>query len=187
VNRKLENIRSMHPDYPGAPTKGGKATQQVIDAFVEDPKGMHLVAQALWRSGSLSRDEYGDVDDPQYVPVGETTAAFVSAVEGRIVERLVKVAERNPKLRKAKIQQSRQERGTIACEICSFDFERAYGELGVGYIHVHHRVPLHFTGEIENKLADLILVCANCHVMIHRHSPWKTPDQLKALIADTIQ
>ena len=49
------------------------------------------------------------------------------------------------------------------------------------------RVPLHFTGKIENKLADLILVCANCHVMIHRHSPWKTPDQLKALIADTIQ
>ena len=43
------------------------------------------------------------------------------------------------------------------------------------YIHVHHRVPLHFTREIENKLADLILVCANCHVMIHRHSPWKTP------------
>ena len=185
VNRKLENIRSMHPDYPGAPTKGGKTTQQVIDAFLADPKGMHLVAQALWRSGSLSRDEHDDVDDPEYAPVGETTAEFVSAVEGRVVERLVKVAERNPKLRKAKIQQSRQERGTIACEICDFDFERAYGQLGEGYIHVHHRVPLHFTREIENKLADLILVCANCHVMIHRHSPWKTPEQLKAHIADT--
>jgi len=137
VNRKLENVRSMHPDYPGAPTKGGKTTQQVIDAFVEDPKGMHLVAQALWRSGSLSRDEYDDVDDAEHVPVGETTAAFVSAVEGRIVERLVKVAERNPKLRKAKIQQSRQQRGTIACEVCGFDFELAYGQLGEGYIHVH--------------------------------------------------
>jgi 5-methylcytosine-specific restriction protein A len=45
-------------------------------------------------------------------------------------------------------------------------------------------VPLHFTGEIENKLADLILVCANCHVMIHRRSPWRTPEQLEALIAD---
>jgi len=127
----------MHPDYPGAPTKGGKTTQQVIDAFVEDPKGMHLVAQALWRSGNLSRDDHDDVGDPQYAPVGETTAAFVSAVEGRIIERLVKVAERNPKLRKAKIQQSRQERGTIACEVCGFDFERAYGQLGEGYIHVH--------------------------------------------------
>ena len=145
------------------------------------------MAQALWRTGSLSRDEHDDADHPEDQPVGQTIAEFVSAVEGRVVERMVKVAERDPKLRKAKIAQSRQERGTIACEICDFDFERAYGQLGEGYIHVHHRVPLHFTREIENKLADLILVCANCHVMIHRHSPWKTPDQLKALIADTIQ
>lgn len=47
VNRKLENIRSMHPDYPGVPTKGGKTTQQVIDAFVADPEGMHRAARAL--------------------------------------------------------------------------------------------------------------------------------------------
>ncbi|MGD1172161.1 HNH endonuclease [Mycobacterium seoulense] len=182
VHRKLENIRSMHPDYPGVPTKGGKTTQQVVDAFVEDPAGMHLAAQALWRAGNLHRDVDDDEDQPETIPVGDTTTEFVSAVEGRVVERLVKVAERNPKLRKAKIAQSRQERGTIACELCGFDFELAYGQLGEGYIHVHHRVPLHFTGVIENKLADLILVCANCHAMIHRQSPWKTPEQLKALI-----
>ncbi len=182
VNRKLENIRSMHPDYPGARTKGGKATQQVVDAFVYDPAGMHLVAQALWRAGSLQRDVDYDEDDAESMPVGRTTTEFVSAVEGRVVEKLVKVAERNPQLREAKIAQSRQERGTIACEVCGFDFELAYGQLGEGYIHVHRRVPLHFTGEIENKPADLILVCANCHVMIHRQSPWKSPEQLKALM-----
>ena len=92
----------MHPDYPGTPTKGGKTTQQVIDAFLADPKGMHLVAQALWRTGSLSRDEDDDVTIRGRTG-GRTTAAFVSAMEGRVVERLVKVAERNPKLRKAKI------------------------------------------------------------------------------------
>ena len=61
---------------------------------------------------------------------------------------------------------------------------RHTAELGEGYIHVHHRVPLHFTGEIENKLEDLILVCANCHVMIHRHSPWKTPDELRKILVN---
>jgi 5-methylcytosine-specific restriction protein A len=185
VNRKLENIRSMHPEYPGVPTKGGKTTQQVVDAFVADPEGMQRVARALWRSGSVNRDDGDETDVAEVAPVGATTIEFVSAVEGRVIERLVRLAERNPKLRKAKIQQSRQERGTIACEICEFDFELAYGELGDGYIHVHHRVPLHFTGEIENKLADLILVCANCHVMIHRHSPWKTPEELKAIVVAT--
>jgi 5-methylcytosine-specific restriction protein A len=175
----------VHPDYPGVPTKGGKATQQVVDAFVADPEGMHRVARALWRSGSLNRDDGDETDVAEVAPVGATIIEFVSAMEGRVIERLVRVAERNPKLRKAKIAQSRQERGTIACEICDFDFERAYGQLGEGYIHVHHRVPLHFSGEIENKLADLILVCANCHVMIHRHSPWKTPEELKAIVVAT--
>ena len=132
VNRKLENIRSMHPDYPGARTKGGKTTQQVVDAFVEDPAAMHLVAQALWRTGTLRRDVHDDGDESETIPVGKTTTEFVSAVEGRVVERLVKVAERNPKLRKAKIAQSRQERGTIACEVCGFDFELTYFRCGPG-------------------------------------------------------
>jgi hypothetical protein len=43
-------------------------------------------------------------------------------------------------------------------------------------------VPFHFTGQIENKLSGLMLVCANCHAMIHHHSPWKTPEQLKAIM-----
>ena len=85
-----------------------------------------------------------------------------------MIERFIRVAERNPKLRRAKIAQARNERGSISCETCGFDFEDAYGDLGDGYIHVHHKVPLHFSGQVENTLDDLILVCANCHVMIHR-------------------
>jgi 5-methylcytosine-specific restriction protein A len=45
-----------------------------------------------------------------------------------------------------------EERGTIACEICDFDFEKTYDRLGDGYIHVHHRVPLHFTGRSKTSL-----------------------------------
>jgi hypothetical protein len=85
VNRKLENIRSMHPDYPGVRTKGGKTTQQVVDAFVADPAGMHLVAQALWRAGNLHRDVHDDEDESEAIRVSKTTTEFVSAVEGRIV------------------------------------------------------------------------------------------------------
>ena len=70
VNRKLENIRSMHPDYPGAPTKGGKTTQQVIDAFLADPKGMHLVAQALWRTAASAGMSMTTSDDPEARPGG---------------------------------------------------------------------------------------------------------------------
>jgi 5-methylcytosine-specific restriction protein A len=77
--------------------------------------------------------------------------------------------------------------GRVACETCGFDFEKVYGELGHGFIHVHHKVPLHFSGETKSTLDDLLLVCVNCHQMIHRHSPWKTPEELKAIISATAQ
>jgi predicted HNH restriction endonuclease len=182
VNRKLENIRSMHPDYPLKRTKGGKTTQMVVDAFVADPDGMHKVAQALWQHGDLARPSADSPDEIEDEPEGDSTIAYAEAVEGRVIERLVRVAERDPKLRMAKINQSRKERGNISCETCGFDFEVVYGDLGDGFIHVHHIVPLRFTGIVKNSFDDLILLCANCHVMIHRGSPWKTPDELRQIL-----
>lgn len=56
------------------------------------------------------------------------------------------------------------------CMICGFDFEKKYGELGKGYIEVHHIKPLSEMDEevIVNPEKDLICVCSNCHRMLHR-------------------
>lgn len=185
VHRKLEDLRTAHPDYGGKPTRGGRTTRQVVEAFVADFAKMHRIAQALWTNGDLARLELDDTeggacDEPQ----GATSEEYAEAVEGRVVQRLVKTRERDPKLRRSKIAQSRKERGSIACETCGFDFELVYGELGDGFIHVHHKVPLHFSGEVKSTLDDLVLVCVNCHQMIHRRSPWKTPDELRQIVAD---
>ena len=57
------------------------------------------------------------------------------------------------------------------CSICGFDFEAKYGELGKGFIEVHHIVPISQRGGtyVLNPITDLIPVCSNCHSMIHRH------------------
>ena len=58
----------------------------------------------------------------------------------------------------------------FVCKICSFNFERIYGELGKEFIHVHHITPIHTIG-INYKIdyaKDLIPVCPNCHAMLHR-------------------
>lgn len=56
------------------------------------------------------------------------------------------------------------------CIVCGMDFEKAYGELGKGFIHVHHVVPLNEIGKEYkvNYIKDLIPVCPNCHAMLHR-------------------
>ncbi|WP_245687108.1 HNH endonuclease [Streptacidiphilus griseoplanus] len=76
---------------------------------------------------------------------------------------------------------------SLACEVCNFNFEQAYGERGVGYIECHHIVPLHVAGEGATKLADLALICSNCHRMIHRRAPWPTPLELRAAIQSATQ
>lgn len=56
-----------------------------------------------------------------------------------------------------------------ACHICDMTFFRTYGEIGRGFIHVHHIVPIHKIGK-EYKIdykKDLIPVCPNCHAMLH--------------------
>lgn len=59
--------------------------------------------------------------------------------------------------------------GRLVCEVCDFDFAAAYGSHGLGYIEAHHIVPLSEANEsVITRMADLALVCANCHRMLHR-------------------
>ncbi|MBI5840479.1 MAG: HNH endonuclease [Chloroflexi bacterium] len=64
--------------------------------------------------------------------------------------------------------------GIIVCEACGFDFYKIYGDIGRGYIEIHHQKPvfqydeIDFSRLIAEALKDLIPLCANCHRMIHR-------------------
>ncbi|MDG1708231.1 MAG: HNH endonuclease [Emcibacteraceae bacterium] len=74
-----------------------------------------------------------------------------------------------------------------ACKACGFDFEAVYGEIGKGFIHVHHVEPV--SEFDEAKVIDpetaMIPVCPNCHSMIHRRKNHTlTIDEVKALLRD---
>ena len=75
--------------------------------------------------------------------------------------------------------------GRPTCQVCSFDFEAAYGDCGAGYVECHHVVPLHQAGEGRTRLSDLALSCCNCHRMIHRRAPWPTPEELRTIMLTT--
>lgn len=57
-----------------------------------------------------------------------------------------------------------------SCAVCSLNFGEMYGEVGEGFIHVHHINPMHEIGEkhIVDYEKDLVPVCPNCHAMLHR-------------------
>lgn len=71
-----------------------------------------------------------------------------------------------------------------SCSICGFDFKKKYGQMGDGFIHVHHVVPVSKLGPgyVIDPEKDLTPVCPNCHAMLHRKDPPYQPDELRQLI-----
>ncbi|WP_324618071.1 HNH endonuclease [Streptomyces dysideae] len=179
VSLKTTDFMTNHRLYSGRATNCGKPTQLMIEAFTDREAEMLQAAQALEEgiaSGELHRipRQPDEIDDR-----GST------AIEGRLLVRRALARERDPKLRTRKIRQVRRSGRPLRCEVCDFDFARAYGELGEGYIEVHHVTPLYISGTRETKLDDLACLCANCHRMCHRSRPgesWRTPTALREQI-----
>ena len=85
-------------------------------------------------------------------------------VEGAIVELTLTTYERDPAARRACLDHY----GT-QCQVCGLDFGEVYGELGRGFIHVHHVTALSQVREahVVDPIKDLVPVCPNCHAMLH--------------------
>jgi len=95
--------------------------------------------------------------------------------EGKSKDIVQTTYERNPQARKTCLKHH-----GYACKICGFNFESNFGELGKGFIHVHHINPIAEIGteyQIDPK-SDLIPVCPNCHAMIHARKPAFTIDEI---------
>jgi 5-methylcytosine-specific restriction protein A len=96
--------------------------------------------------------------------------------EGARKQIRVNAFERDRRARRACIRHH----GAI-CAVCGFDFERRYGALGKGFIHVHHLRSLSTVGDgyKVDPVNDLIPVCPNCHAMLHYGKKLLTIEELQ--------
>jgi len=103
--------------------------------------------------------------------------------EGKEIERIHKIRERNYTLIKKAKEKYYQEYGKLNCMICGFNFEDMYGEIGKGFIEAHHILPVsELTENSITRLEEIVLVCSNCHKMIHRRRPWLKKEELSKLL-----
>lgn len=85
-------------------------------------------------------------------------------LEGRITEAKVLRRQRNCQARQQCLEAS-----GYKCYVCGFDFEKAYGKIGKGFLEVHHIKPLaSYDDEHEIPQSELCALCSNCHSMVHR-------------------
>jgi 5-methylcytosine-specific restriction protein A len=101
--------------------------------------------------------------------------------EGARTKVVVNKFERSPANRAACIAVH----GSV-CKVCGFDFGKVYGQLGQGYIEVHHRIPVSkMSGNyVVNPVTDLVPLCSNCHSVVHRHDPPVDPEVLANMIKE---
>tara|TARA_B100000989_G_scaffold105268_1_gene77132 strand:- start:848 stop:1585 length:738 start_codon:yes stop_codon:yes gene_type:complete len=99
--------------------------------------------------------------------------------EGKVKKVLVNSYERNPHARKKCVDYF-----GFDCQVCGFNFEQKYGEVGRGFIHVHHIVDIASVGNkySVDPINDLIPVCPNCHAMLHKNTPAHSIQKLKTII-----
>jgi 5-methylcytosine-specific restriction protein A len=160
VYMKLMNFRRFDPKFSSEGKvgleRGGKGDEEVWNEFSNDLARLSHAARLI-RDGIHDRSkETTYFEEPE----------IAEAPEGRLITRMHRVRERDED-----------------CEACGFDFANVYGDRGEGYIECHHTIPLSTLEEgATTKQKDLVLLCANCHRMIHTKSPWLTVDELKALL-----
>lgn len=144
----------------------------------ETPRATAEVAAVVADINAILGQE--DIADLLLEPQEDNVSA--QAAEGRLRLALKSLRQRNRKLREEKLAAVLLAGHTLACEVCEFNFGEAYGPRGTGYIEVHHATPLHVTGPATTRLTDLVLLCANCHRMIHRGPNWLTVPELQARV-----
>jgi 5-methylcytosine-specific restriction protein A len=123
------------------------------------PKGISAIPGYI-----LYRDKETENIENQYTEntLGNSQIDFT---EGAIEEMVVELRKRDPRLKIAALQTY----GTT-CQICGFNFSEVYGNLGDGYIELHHKNPLSERDTIQQTTLDEVaVVCANCHRMLHRN------------------
>jgi len=175
VTLKLSNLLAIDPNYEGkGMTSFSKLDEKVFYEFCDNRQELVRLANQIKKTVNnteLNLKLY-------YVPEEEGETEGVR--EGRVIYKLHKYRERNSKLTSKKKATYLKKNGKLDCEICKFDFQEFYGELGKGYIECHHKVPLSdIDSETETKQEDLALVCSNCHRMLHRQINTLKVEELK--------
>ena len=74
------------------------------------------------------------------------------------------------------------------CAVCGFDFGLFYGDIGAGFIQVHHLTMQAERRDTVNPVTDMVPLCSNCHDMMHHGlSDPAAVRQLKVIVEEQKQ
>ena len=161
---KLEEVKRMDLSVEYLVVEGYYAHLFTPEEQETARQRLARIPRSSFPEDSAGPGTLGEVDDSATYEEGATLRVQVNRYE------------RDPKARAKCI-----EHHGARCAVCKLDFESRYGEIGQGFIHVHHLRPL---GSLKSSyrldpVKDLVPVCPNCHAMLHRRDPPYDVEQLR--------
>lgn len=175
ISMILGNFLGIDPDYEGSGLgRNNRLQQEVWNELAGSPEKLRQLAQAIVAAIDLAGP----------LPIAPLTADEETVfLEGELLTRLHVQRERNSRVVARKKSRVLQDTGRLSCEVCGVDFEKIYGQLGSGFAECHHQIPLAELPFVrETRLADLAIVCANCHRMLHKARPTLKIDELRHIL-----
>ena len=170
----LRNFCFLDPKRDSGLRNFSKTTGCAWEELGDDRKRLQYIARVIRKQNQ----ESGLSQDVEWMN------DVAQAPEGKLLTRFHLVRERNPRLVKRKKERVLKSTGRLACEACEFDFAEAYGDRGKGFIECHHtRAVSDLKPGTATSLKDLVLLCSNCHRMVHLRQPWLSMKDLVRLLA----
>lgn len=180
VFMQVNNFAFLDPDWTR--TQGiygaGKMFREVWNVYADKPDEVAGMAQSIL----AHMDKAEKSGEPLLADISDRDIDMLTpSIEGRVLQVSHLRRERNPRLVEKLKDLRFDANGLLDCEVCAFDYERSYGERGHKFMEAHQKKPLSTLKPEGEKVTpeDYALICANCHRMIHRYSPWWSVEELR--------
>lgn len=133
-----------------------------------------VLLNSVWQDGQIG------IDLPEQVDIDRDLFLYE---EGQPHKRPRMIRQRSSRLTNEAKARRIEDSGELRCEVCGVNFGEMYGDIGEGYIEIHHVQPLAEVNEVQFVDVDaVVLLCANCHRMLHRRTPPYSLEDLREAI-----
>ena len=145
------------------------------------------IRQAADEALRLQADTFGPSNFGSITVLAEATAnsgleieADIYGIEGRTLTRVHIYKERDRLLVKKAKRHYKNLWGKLRCQSCGLEPDTIYGARGDSCIEAHHLVPIEeLLPDSVTTIADLAMVCASCHRIVHSVKPCLPLEQVK--------
>ena len=180
--RALGDIEEANPRLAAALAAHRKAVRRGINTTEIRTAADEVIRRKTELFGTTNAGSVRALLDVAAMPAVE--AEEIAGQEGRLLTRLHTYRERDSSFsRRVRDYYRRRDKGRLTCQACGTTPRETYGDAGDQAMEAHHKVAIEeLQPDSVVRVEDMVMLCANCHRVVHSRKPCLTVEQMRALL-----